>query len=132
MQQMDPRFAVRESPGVGWGLFARETIPEGTFILEYTGKKISSQEADVSKGRYLFEVDKRWTLDGEGQENHARWINHSCVPNAEADVKKGKIFIHALRDIFEGEEITIDYGDEYFKEFIKPHGCKCPAERHRT
>jgi len=129
---MDPRFEVRESPGIGWGLFAREPIAEGDFILEYTGKKIPTKEANSSKGRYLFELDTKWTIDGEGQDNHARWINHACVPNAEAEVQKGKILIHALRDIFQGEEITIDYGQEYFDEFIKPHGCRCGAERHRA
>lgn len=132
MQQMDARFEVRQSPGMGWGLFARKDIAEGDFILEYTGTKIPTKVADASDSRYLFEIDSKWTIDGEGQENYARWINHSCVPNAEADVKKGKIVIHALRDIFEGEEVTIDYGQEYFDEFIKPFGCKCGAEKHRA
>jgi len=116
---------------MGRGLFARKDIEEGDFIIEYTGEKISTKTADETGSKYLFEIDKKWTLDGEGKENHARWINHACVPNAEADVKKGKILINAMRDIFEGEEITIDYGKEYFDEFIKPHGCRCPAEKHR-
>jgi SET domain-containing protein len=100
--------------------------------MEYTGKKIPTKIADESGSKYLFEIDKKWTIDGEGQDNHARWINHACVPNAEADVKKGRILICAVRDIFKGEEVTIDYGQEYFDEFIKPHGCGCPAERHRS
>jgi hypothetical protein len=61
----------------------------------------------------------------------ARWINQACF-HVEADVKGGKILIHALRDIFEGEELSIDYGQEYFDEFIKPYACKCGAGTHRS
>jgi hypothetical protein len=132
MQPMDPRFEVKESPGTGWGLFAREDIGEGAFILEYTGTKVSTKIADVSGSKYLFELDDDWTIDGVGQENHARWINHACVPNVEAEIENDKILICALRDIFEGEELTIDYGEEYFDEYIKPFGCKCGADKHRN
>jgi uncharacterized protein len=132
MQPMDPRFEVRESHGMGWGLFVRQPIAQGDFVLEYTGEKVSTKDADASKSKYLFEIDDEWTIDGVGQSNHARWINHACVPNVEADVRRGKILIHALRDIMPEEELTIDYGDEYFKEFIEPHGCKCGADKHRS
>ncbi len=128
--QMDPRFEIRESPGMGWGLFAREEIPQEAFIVEYTGVKIPTAVADESDSRYLFEIDKDWTLDGEGQDNQGRWLNHSCVPNVEAVGEEDKIMLYALRDIFPGEELTIDYGEEYFDEFIKPYGCRCGAEKH--
>lgn len=129
---MDPRFEVRQSAGMGWGLFTREDIAQGDFILEYTGEKVPTKAADLSESKYLFEIDDVWTIDGVGQNNHARWINHACMPNVEAEVDNGKILIHALRDIYEGEELTIDYGEEYFDEFIKPYGCKCGAEKHRS
>ncbi len=117
---------VRAShPEVGEGLFAGAHIAQGDFIAEYTGRKISSKFADTLKTRYLFEVDERWTIDGELSSNIARYINHSCIPNAEAEIHDSHIFILATRDIRPGEEITIDYGQEYFDEFIKPHGCKC-------
>jgi uncharacterized protein len=132
MQPMDPRFEVKPAADTGWGLFARTQLAQGDFILEYTGVKIPTKTADATGSRYLFAMDEEWTIDGVGQQNHARWINHACVPNTEADVEDGKIMIHALRDIFQGEELTIDYGPEYFDEFIKPHGCKCGAATHRT
>jgi SET domain-containing protein len=77
--------------------------------------------------RYLFEIDKHWTIDGSSHDNTARYINHSCKPNCEARIEEGKVMIYALYAIPEGEEITIDYGDEYFDEFIRPHGCRCNA-----
>lgn len=123
---------VKPSRGsIGDGLFAGTSIAKGEFIIEYTGKKISTTLADTMKTRYLFEIDKQWTVDAEEQFNTARYINHSCDPNAEADIKGGRILISAMKNIPAGEEITIDYGDEYFKEFIKPVGCKCGARKHR-
>ncbi|MEY4747028.1 MAG: hypothetical protein RLZZ416_77 [Candidatus Parcubacteria bacterium] len=115
---------------VGKGLFARVSIKTGDFIAEYTGKKISTALADTLKTRYLFELDEDWTIDGETLSNVARWINHACEPNAEADVHDDRILISALRDISAGEEITMDYGEEYFDEFIRPAGCKCGASKH--
>lgn len=123
---LQARFAVRKvNPDVGQGLFATDWIKKGDFILEYAGKKIPTKRADAMKSRYLFEIDRKWTIDGTTRANLARYINHSCAPNCEAEIKKGKILVYAVRDIAKGEELTIDYGEEYFDEFIRPVGCKC-------
>jgi hypothetical protein len=125
----DPRFEVRNSrPGTGLGLFAKAPIKKGDFILHYIGEKISTKVADEHPGKYLFEIDSEWTIDGEVPENTARYINHDCYPNTEAEISEDdQIEIHAVRDIAAGEELTIDYGDEYFDEFIRPFGCKCAS-----
>ncbi|MBI4088010.1 SET domain-containing protein [Candidatus Kaiserbacteria bacterium] len=130
------RFEVREGrPGTGKGLFTRLPVKKGDFILEYTGKKIPNKIADEMSSRYLFEVDKKWTLDGPPPGNTAGYINHACEPNVEAEIEErdgeDRIMIYAERDIAAGEELTIDYGDEYFDEFIRPAGCKCVAPMHR-
>ena len=128
VQVRDSRFVVQDSrPGTGLGLFAAVPIKKGDFILEYTGKRLTTAEADVSDSKYLFEIDENWTLDGPPPENLAGYINHDCHPNVEADIVDGKIMIEALRDIATGEELTIDYDKEYFDEFIRPHGCKCAS-----
>jgi SET domain-containing protein len=116
---------ARSAPGKGLGLYARRPFTRGEFLLEYTGKKIPTKEADASKSRYLFEIDEFWTIDGSPRTNIARYINHSCAPNCETDVVDGQIFVFAKRGIKEGEELSFDYGDEYFDEFIKPAGCRC-------
>lgn len=116
---------------MGHGLFAVVPIRKGDFILEYTGKRIPTALADTMKSRYLFEIDEDWTIDGASRSNTARYINHSCEPNTEAEIEDGRILIHAVRDIKEGEELTIDYDTEYFDEFIRPTGCKCSASPHR-
>ena len=114
-------------PGVGQGLFAVYDIPVGEFILEYTGEKLPTPTADQTGSRYLFVVDDEWTVDGSVPNNVAGYINHACYPNVEAAIEDGRIMMYALRDIQSGEEITIDYGEEYFTEYIEPAGCMCPT-----
>ena len=123
---MKSNFKVKRStPGAGLGLFAEDPIKKGEFIIEYTGEILTGKESDEASGKYLFEVSSKKTIDGSGRENKARYINHSCRPNAEVDIKKGKVLIFAKRNIKAGEEISYDYGKEYFDEYLKPHGCKC-------
>ncbi len=127
----DKRFEVRPGrPGTGKGLYALVDIPKDAFILEYTGKKIPTKVADTLTGRYLFEVDEKWTIDGSPKSNTARYINHCCDPNTEAEIIDGKIIITARKKIKAGEELTIDYDMEYYDEFIRPVGCKCAAKKH--
>ncbi|MGE5158445.1 MAG: SET domain-containing protein [Gemmatimonas sp.] len=120
----------------GLGLFATKPIKKGTRIIRYFGPLLDSrkEEDDAIENKYLFELTNRWTIDGSIRENVARYINHSCRPNAESDVKprKRKVFIRAIKNIEPGEEINYDYGTDYFKAYLKPIGCKCDAcERKR-
>jgi hypothetical protein len=111
----------------GLGLFATAPIKKGKFIVEYTGRKLPNKIADELNNKYLFEINSRWTLDGSPRRNVARYINHSCRPNAESDVIKHKVIIRAIKNIPEGAEITYDYGKDYFTTFLKPIGCRCDA-----
>jgi uncharacterized protein len=103
----------RAKPGAGLALFAKRSFKKGDFVIEYTGEKISDTELDAKDHKHL-----------------ARYINHACNPNCETDERGGRILIFAIRAITSGDEITYDYGEEYFDEFIKPYGCKCPAKKH--
>lgn len=133
MEATAPSVIVKEAgPGKGQGLFADADIRKGVFVAEYTGTKVDSKAADAMKSKYLFEIDDEWTIDAEYGGSVARYINHSCDPNTEAEIVDGRIIISAIKKITKGEEITIDYGDEYYDEFIRPQGCKCGARRHRS
>jgi SET domain-containing protein len=116
----------------GLGLFAGEDIPKGTRIIEYVGHVLSNEEAAELRTRYLFQLDRKRLIDGSPRWNKARYINHRCRPNAEAGVKRGRVFITAIKKIKAGEEITYDYGKEYFDRYIKPRGCKCHAHGCRS
>lgn len=111
----------------GLGLFATASFTKGECILEYTGETISDDEAQQRGGKYLFELNDEWTIDGKGRENVARYINHSCKPNCEPELTEDEkqVFIYAKRNIKEGEELTYNYGKHYFKQIIEPLGCKC-------
>jgi len=112
---------------MGLGLYAGESIPENACIIEYVGRTISKEEEENSRSRYLFTVSRTKTIDGSMRENTARYINHSCNPNSEAIIHKGRIFIFSLRPIEAGEAITYDYGKEYFDEYLSGGRCKCDS-----
>lgn len=118
------KLLVKRS-SAGRGLFAGEGIPKGVCVIEYVGRTLSKEEAETSKSRYLFEISSTKTIDGKPAINKAGYINHSCRPNCETEIYKGRVFIRSIKRIKEGEELTYDYGKEYLDEFITPHGCKC-------
>jgi uncharacterized protein len=116
----------------GLGLFAVAPIKKGAFIVEYWGKPMRSDDADRLSTKYLFDLGNGWTIDGADRGNIARYANHSCKPNAEARVGRRSVRIHAAKAIQPGDEITYDYGREYFKLILEPIGCKCVACAART
>ena len=115
----------RSAAGAGLGLFAGEPIAKGDCIIEYTGRVISAAEECSSRSKYLFGISSKKTIDGSSRSNTARYINHCCRPNAEAEIKKGRVLIMARKNIKPGDEIRYDYGKEYWNEHIKPIGCRC-------
>jgi uncharacterized protein len=109
----------------GLGLFAQHPIPKGTRIVEYTGPYLANKIVDQSDGKYFFGINSRWSIDGSGRDNIGRYANHSCRPNAEAIIEDRRVWIWSKRNIKAGEEITYNYGRQYFEDVIKPIGCKC-------
>lgn len=126
MKKTPASYVVKRSRA-GLGLFANTSFKRGDFIIEYTGERISHEEADRRGGRYLFILSKKVVLDGRRHEHTARYINHACKPNAEAviDEEKDEVHIIARKKILPGEEITYDYGKDYWNEYIKKHQCRC-------
>ncbi len=121
-------FLVKRSR-TGFGLFAAKPFKKGDFIIEYKGKKITNTHADAKGGKYLFDLNSRYTLDGSSRTNLARYINHACVPNCDVYNTRGKVLVKAKRSINPGEELSYHYGKEYFDHFIKAYGCKCASCR---
>ena len=111
--------------GAGLGLFAEEDIKKGKFIIEYYGPEYDIENDNGYGGKYLFAINSKKYIDGAPRYNTARYVNHSCRPNSETKIQKGKIYIYSKKNIKAGEEIAYDYGKEYFNDFIKPIGCQC-------
>ena len=112
-----PLIEVRDSPLHGKGVFALQSIPKGTRVIEYLGERVSHREADRRYGdkdandnhTFLFIVDSRTVIDAGVDGNEARFVNHACEPNCESVIEERRVFIEALRFIEPGEELTYDY-----------------------
>ena len=136
-------FEVRSSSIQGSGAFAVRPIPEGTRVIEYTGERITHQEADARYNDYemerhhtfLFSVDEQTVIDATHEGSDARYINHSCNPNCESVNEDGRIFIDAIRDIAPGEELFFDYAyerdGEEDPEDERRYACHCGAPNCR-
>ena len=128
-----PAATLKRKRGLsGLGLVCVEDIRKGQTIVEYSGKRVNDAKADTLSNRYIFEVKKNVNIDGSSRKNLARYVNHSCKPNCDYSIRKsGRVFYYALKKIKAGEELTVDYGKDYFEHYIAPHGCKCCAIKHR-
>jgi uncharacterized protein len=131
---MPSRFYRIGRSATGLGLFATRPIKRAAYIATYRGPRVSTEESDRREARgakYMFELNARWTVDGSPRWNVARYINHSCRPNAKPVGRNGGIVIVALRRIEPGEEITYHYGKDYVEYFFRNGGCHCAPCRKR-
>src|SRR6187551_4019677 len=93
----------------GLGLFATAPIKKRAFIVEYKGRKLTTEQAEKLEARgnrYLYEINSRWTIDGTTRKNLGRYANHSCRPNAKARTVGHRVFLRAIKNIKPGDEIT--------------------------
>ena len=135
-------WKVKKSKVHGNGVFATEDIPKNIRIIEYIGEKVTRKEGDKRSEKrllkylnsrkdgsvYIFELNSKYDIDGSPLWNKARYINHSCNPNCEVDITKGRIWISSIKKIKHGEELSYDYGYEFDKEDYKDHRCKCGSK----
>ena len=135
----EPLYIVKSSSIHNRGVFAARDIAKGQRIIEYRGEKITKKESerrgiahfDAAKSTgdgavYLFTLNKKYDVDGSMDWNDARLINHSCKPNCEAQIIRGKIWIVALRNIKAGQELSFDYGFDL--ECWQDHPCLCGTD----
>ena len=127
-------YKIKKSNIDNRGLYANQNIKNGTKIIEYRGKIITRREAeenpkfDNEKAIYLFNINKRYDLDGDFKFNTARLINHSCDPNCEVTGAGLKIWVSAIKDIKKNEELSYDYGFSFDKDY-KDYPCRCGSKK---
>jgi SET domain-containing protein len=102
---------IRSSAIHAAGCYTTTPIRKGARVAEYTGRRLSKEEADAcyqdSLVTYLFGLgDGSIVIDGHCT---AMFINHSCDANCETSEVRGRVWIKAIRHIAAGEEITYDY-----------------------
>ena len=131
---MKKLYKIKKSKIDNRGLYAATDIKKNTKIIEYKGKIITVKETetnpkfDNNKAIYLFNLNKKYDLDGDFKYNTARLINHSCDPNCEVDGVGLKLWIYAVKDIKKNEELTYDYGFSFDKDY-KDFPCRCGAKK---
>tara|TARA_Y100000588_G_C14125472_1_gene869201 strand:+ start:607 stop:1143 length:537 start_codon:yes stop_codon:yes gene_type:complete len=132
---------VEESAIHGTGIFARIDIPKGKKVIEYIGEKITKKESNkrsaelIEKNQgslthgavYIFELNKKYDIDGNVAENTARFINHSCNANCEPEILKKRIWLISTRKIKKGEELSYNYGFDL--ECYEEHECRCGSKK---
>ena len=135
--RLDPKaskFALqlRRSRIHRFGVFAMEDIPKRKRVIEYTGERISRRAISrrlEGEFTYIFMLDSYWGIEGAVNGSGAEIINHSCEPNLEAHIVRGRrIYYVSLRAIRAGEELTVDYS---FDTNQDPQECHCGAKACR-
>ena len=133
------RIQVRRSGVHGKGVFALADIAKGETVIEYVGRIISWKQAQRLRPHnpldpnhtFYFHLDGGHVIDAAVNGNSARWVNHSCSPNCEADETDGRVFIKALRHIAAGKELNYDYGlvieERYTPRLKAEYPCWCGA-----
>jgi uncharacterized protein len=137
------RYVTRSSVIHGKGVFATGPIRKGTRIIEYRGARSTMEVAcerplsDPANPHhtFIFELSDGTVIDAGLKGNAARWINHSCDPNCETVEGDGRLFIHAIRPIRAGEELTYDYRLSWEGPLtvrtLKAHSCGCGTAKCR-
>ena len=137
------RTQVRDSGIHGKGVYAVRPIQAGERVLEYKGEIITWEEAlerhphdpDQPNHTFYFHLDDGHVIDGKYLGNSAKWINHACEPNLEAEQIGNRVFLSALHDISPGEELFFDYGlvidARMTAKLKKEYACWCGADTCR-
>ena len=129
-QNDHPLVAFKKSTIHGTGGFARIDMRRGKRIIEYVGPKLSKAKTEIELHKanyYIFTLDDDYDIDGSVDWNAARFINHSCQPNCEAEITRGRIWIYARRSIKAGEELTYNYSHGLEDHEERPCQCGAPT-----
>ncbi|KAK6984896.1 hypothetical protein R3P38DRAFT_3231301 [Favolaschia claudopus] len=110
-----------------FGVVAKRYIQRDAAIPQLIGQLSIDNVDGLAKDKttQLSEIKAR---DGTARTLYGpiRFVNHHCHPNAVfEEIRRGchnTIIIKTVRDIEEGEEVTVDYGGDFFAE---RGDCRC-------
>lgn len=127
---------IKRAGKKGFGLFAKEDLQAGQFLVEYVGEVLDEEEyirrkqfyeGSHQRHYYFMNIGNGEVVDATRKGGVGRFINHSCAPNCETQkwVVQGEISIglFTLKDIAAGTELTFDYNFERYGD--KPVKCLC-------
>ncbi|PHX97507.1 MAG: SET domain-containing protein-lysine N-methyltransferase [Gemmatimonadetes bacterium] len=141
---LDQPFVVRKSRIAGKGAFANRTIKKGERLIEYLGERLTHAQSDAryddhaggAHHTFLFNANPSTVIDAYVGGNDARFINHSCAPNCESEIERGRVFVDAIKRIRKGGELFYDYaygrdGTETPEDETGLYGCCCGSRNCR-
>lgn len=102
-EELEALYYVDDSGIHGKGLYARVSIKKGEYMGTYDGPEGTENGSHVL---WVEEDNGEWI--GRNGQNILRYLNHHHQPHAEFN----GFDLYAIRDIKQGEELTIDYGEE--------------------
>ncbi|KAL7071143.1 hypothetical protein ACQ4LE_009352 [Meloidogyne hapla] len=127
------------NPEKKWGLRTLNNVKKGSILFEYGG--ILSEDKDgIEDDDYIYLFDyknKKYIINAHKKGNMARFANHSCAANCYTHVSEiddtnvPHLVIIAARDIYPGEEITLNYGRYWWavKMINSKLICSCDSSR---
>lgn len=146
-------FTIEPTLGKGMGLFSRRKFGANAVLGEYTGSLVPRDptrpdedtqyvtdicigKAHLTKGRALAAQSRQakcW-IDAAHTGSIFRFLNHSCDCNAQfwsqrVGMRRRVVMVSTTRPIAAGEEITIDYGEGYWKA---GEVCYCGSKNCRS
>lgn len=121
-----PKVTVRDTHKIGLGLIATDLIPKGSTVILFGGKimtwnEVLSLDPDMQDIPYQITDDLFFGIEFREDLGTGERINHSCNPNCGFT---SEMKLVAIRDIYPGEDVTMDYAtctslESYMLE------CKC-------
>ena len=128
------KLSVVEAGLKGLGLKTEQDLKIGDFIIEFVGEIIGNaeflrrKEMRKSEPQYFLSIKNDVYLDTRTKGSIARYINHSCDPNASLDLwnvnGKIKVGVFAVKNIPNQTELTFDYCWNFSSD-RKPTVCLC-------
>ena len=127
MALLEKYLEVKDSniAGAGKGLFTTKSITKGTRIVEYKGRIRTWKEVEnEDENYYIFYVTEDHVIDASSyKKSPARFINDAkgltkmkgVINNARFVIDGSRVFVEAIRNIAEGDEIFLSYGKEYWQ-----------------
>jgi len=122
--------------GKGGGLFATKDIPSGTFLFDYRGEVLDTDQFDHRypdgvPADYVVQVGDQYIDAADpSRSNIARKMNHSRQPNCICWTLNGlqevkpRVLFFTAENVDQGSELTWNYGDGYWRD--RPRGSELP------
>ncbi len=121
-------YEIRKTKKKGRGVYASKNIEAGTLIGDYLGIIIADDDLEKYEkkfGFYSMCYTTKTAIFPDIKKPDLYLFNHSCSPNCESFQFHGHMLFFALRKIFVGEELTINYFYPPEKDFDCVDICHC-------